>query len=157
MPNEIRTKPITKATFTITLASLANAAGRQSTMINNSSNYPAAIVCLKIESGAVAPTVGLTYDIYLLRGDDASSSTYRTDGAGASDAAITIENAKILGSIVVTATTNKNFYAEFDTWPLGPLGPEWGIAVVNRSAQALNATEGNHFKGYVYYVPEIQG
>jgi len=57
MANEIRTKPITKATFTQTLASLANGSGRQSTMINNSSNYPAAIVYLKIESNGSVPTV----------------------------------------------------------------------------------------------------
>lgn len=156
MANAILTKTATKATFTCTLASLASGSARQSTMINNSGNYPAAIVYLKIKSSGTGPTVGLTYDVYLLRGDDASSSTYRTDGAGASDAAITIENAKILGSIVVTNTANKVFYGEFDTFPLGPLGPEWGIAIKNSSGQALNATEGDHFKGYVTYFPEIQ-
>lgn len=152
-------KTATKQTFTMTLASLAASAvgvGRQSTMIANSGNYPAAMVYLEIESNASAPTVGTVYEIYLLRGDDASSSTYRTDAAGASDAGITIENAQLLGTIKVTATTNKKFYGEFDTKPLGPLGPEWGIAVVNNSGQALNATEGNHFKGYVPYYDEAQ-
>jgi len=156
MANEIRTKPIAKATFTMTLASLASGSARQSTMVANSNNYPAAIVTLKIRSSGSAPTVNTTYDVYLIRGDDASSSTYRSDGAGASDAAITIENAQFLGSIVVTASTNKDFYGEFDTAPLGPLGPEWGIAVKNNSGQALNSTEGNHLKGYVCYVPEVQ-
>ena len=156
MASEIRTKPIAKATFTLTLASLANAAARQSTMIANSNNMPAAIVTLKIKSGGVAPTVGTVYEVYLLRGDDAASSTYRSDGAGASDAAITIENAQLLGSIVVTATAAKNFYGDFDTLPLGPLGPEWGIAVKNATGQSLDSTEGNHLKGYVYYVPEAQ-
>ena len=157
MANEIKTKNITKATFTLTLASLANASARQSTLIDNSTNdYPAAIVYLKIESGGTAPTAGTLYEVYLIRGDDPASSTHRTDAAGATDAAITIENAPILGTIVVTATINKNFYGEFDTAPLGPLGPEWGIAIKNSSGQALNATEGNHFKGYVLYVPEVQ-
>ncbi len=156
MANEIRIKPITKATFTCTLASLATGSGRQATMVSNSTNYPAAIVNVKITSGGVAPTVGTTYDVYLLRGDDAASSTYRTDGAGATDAAVTIENAPLLGSIVVTATTAKAFYGDFDTAPLGVLGAEWGIAVVNRSGQALSATEGDHFKGYRYYLPEVQ-
>lgn len=156
MANEIRTKFGTKATFTLTAASLASAAGRQSTMIANSNNMPAAMVHIKLRSGASAPTAGLTYDIYLLRGDDPSSSTYRTDGAGASDAAITIENAQLLGSIVVTNSSAKDFYGEFDTRNLGPLGPEWGIAIVNRTNQALDATEGNHHKGYAYYLPEIQ-
>jgi hypothetical protein len=80
----------------------------------------------------------------------------RDDAAGASDAAITIENAPLLGTIVLTNNANKNFYGVFDTRPLGPLGPEWGIAVKNSSGQALNATEGNHYKGYVYIVPEVQ-
>lgn len=156
MANEIRTKPIAKATFTCTLATLASGSARQSTMVANSSNYPGAIVTMRIKSSASGPTAGTTYEIYLLRGDDASSSTYRTDGAGASDAAITIENAQLLGTITVTNTANKNFYGDFDTSPLGPLGPEWGIAVKNNSGQALSGTEGDHLKGYVYYVPEVQ-
>lgn len=156
MASEIRTKTITKATFTMTLASLANGSARQSTMISNSSNYPAAIITMRIKSGASAPTVGTTYSVYLLRGDDAASSTYRSDNAGASDAAITIENATLIGTITVTATGAKNFYGEFDTGPFGPLGPEWGIAVKNNSGQALSTTEGDHLKGYLYYVPEAQ-
>lgn len=156
MANEIRTKPITKATFTLTLASLTSGSARQSTMVANSNNYPAALVTVKISSGGSAPTANTTYDVYLLRGDDPSSSTYRSDGAGASDTGITIENAQFLGSIVVTASTNKVFSADFDTAPLGPLGPEWGIAVKNNSGQALHGTEGNHLKGYLYYVPEVQ-
>ena len=59
----------------------------------------------------------------------------------------------LLGTIVVTATTAKNFYGEFDTAPLGPLGPEWGIAVKNTTGQALDSTEGNHVKEYSYYTP----
>ena len=156
MSSEIRTKFTSKANFTITLASLANGSARQSTMLTNSNNAPAAMVYLKITSGGSAPTAGSIYEVYLLRGDDASSSSYRSDGAGASDAAITVENAALLGTIVVTNNTNKAFYGEFDTSPLGPLGAEWGIAVKNASGQALNGTEANHIKEYAYYVPEAQ-
>jgi len=152
MANEISTKDIAAASFTVTLASLANGSARQSTMITNTSNYPGAIVHLKIESGGTGPTAGALYEVYLLRGD----GTTRTDGAGASDSAITIENAPLLGTIVVTNTANKFFYGEFDTAPLGPLGNDWGIAIKNASGQALHATEGNHLKTYVYYVPEVQ-
>lgn len=156
MANEIRTKMITKATFTCTIASLANGNARQSDMIANSNNYPAALVFFKIKSGAAAPTAGASYDIYLLRGNDSASSDFRTDGAGASDAAITIQNAKLLGSIFATADAATNFYGSFDTSQYGPLGSEWGIAVKNSSGQALDSTEGNHYKGYRYYVPEVQ-
>lgn len=151
--SEIRAALDARATFTITLASLADGSARQSDIITNTNERPAAIVYLDIESGGTAPTAGALYEVYLLRGDGTGANT---DGAGASDAAITIENAQLLGTIVVTATANKQFRAEFDTWPLGPLGLKWGIAVKNSSGQALNATEANHVKAYTYYVPEAQ-
>ena len=152
MPNEIRLKDIAAATFNITLVSLAAAASRQSTMVTNSSDYPAAIVSLKITSGNVLPTAGALYVAYLLRND----GTISTDAAGASDAAITIENAPLLGTIVVTATAEKGFYGEFDTAPLGPLGPTWGIAVNNATTGALSSAAATHVTDYSYYVPEIQ-
>ena len=152
MTNEIRTKDIASAGFTITLASLANAAARQSTLLTNSSDYPAAIVHLKVSSGTNAPTAGTVYEVYLLRSDGAIAD----DAAGASDAAITIVNAPLLGTIVVTANANTAFYGVFDTAPLGPLGNSWGIAIKNSSGQALHGTEGNHDYNYVYYVPEVQ-
>lgn len=154
--SEIRTKPITKASFTITLASLANGSARQSTLVANSNQYPAALVGLTVVSGAAAPTAGTVYEIYLLRSLVVGAGDARDDGAGATDAAITIENAQLLGTLVVTATSAKAFRGVFDTASLGPLGPEWGIAVKNSSGQALSSTEGDHIKSYVYYVPEAQ-
>lgn len=151
MANEIQTKNDARATFTITLASLAAGAGRQSDMITNTNQRPGAIVYLEIQSGT-APTAGTRYDVYLLRGDGTS---YVSDGGGASDAAITIENAVPLCSIVVTNTLNKTFYREIDTLALGErLGAEWGIAVVNNTNQALNAS--GHTAAYRYHLPEIQ-
>jgi len=152
MANEIRTKNIAQAGFTITLASLANGSARQSTLNTNSNNYPAALINLKITSGGSAPTAGAVYEVYLLRSDGAIAD----DNAGASDAAITIENAPCIGTIVVTATTAKAFYGVFDTSPYGPLGPTWGIAVKNSSGNALSTTGGDHDYNYSYYVPEIQ-
>lgn len=158
--SEIRIKPITKALFTCSVApggvGLAAGGARQSTMIANTNNYPAAIVTIKIKSGAAAPAAGKVYEVYLLRGDDTAASTYRTDGAAAADAAITIENAQLLGSIIVTNSAAKVFYGDFDTAFLGPLGPEWGIAIKNATDQAFDTTESNHLKGYVYYIPEAQ-
>ena len=153
MANNILVAEQARATFTITLASLANGSARQSTMISNASpSYPAALVNLKITSGGVAPTAGTVYEVYLLRSD----GTVADDAAGASDAAITIENASLLGTIVVTATTAKAFYGVFDTAPLGPLGISWGIAVKNSTGQALSSTEGDHVKGYTYYTAQVQ-
>jgi hypothetical protein len=105
MANQINTKDIAVGTATITLASLANASARQSNILDNSTTeYPAALVQCIICSGAAAPTAGNIYEIYLLRGNAAPASvTYLTDNAGTGDAAITIENAQMLGAIVVTA------------------------------------------------------
>ena len=153
MANEIRTKPIAEATFAITLTALANNAARQSTLIANGSQYPAALVSVKLTSHAtVAPTAGAVFEVYLLR----DVGTLADDAAGASDAAITLENAPLLGTIVVTATAAKAFYGIFDTSPLGPLGATWGIAIKNASGQSLHVTEANHACYYVYYVPEVQ-
>lgn len=153
MANEIRTKFDAVSTFTITLAGLAAGSARQSTILTNANNRGAAVIYLKIQSGN-APAVGTIYELYLLRDD--GITTLRTDNAGAADAAITIGNAQLIGTLVVTNNANTNFTADFDTSPLGPLGPKWGIAVKNSTDQPLNAAEGNHVKEFAYYLPEIQ-
>lgn len=152
MANEIRTKLDTAAAFTQTLASLTNTSARQTTLITNSTNRPAALIYYRIQSGATGPTAGSIYELFLLRND----GTVADDNAGASDAAITIENAPLLGTMVLTTTVNKNFFGIFDTAALGPLGSSFGIAVRNSSGQTLNATEGNHLKRYTLYLPEVQ-
>ena len=152
MANAVARKVDATAAFTITLASLAAAAARQSTLLTNSNNRPGALVFVKLTSSGSAPTAGRVYEVYLIRGD----GTVRDDGAGASDAAITIENAALLGTIVVTNNASKAFYGVFDTGALGPLGSEWGIAIKNAADQALDSTGGNHRVAYEYYYDEIQ-
>ena len=152
MANEIKSKNIAPANFTITLAGLANGSAQASASVDNSiTDYPVAIVDLKIVSGAVAPTAGTLYEVYLLR----HNGTIGDDGWVGTDAPITIENAPMLGTIVVTATAAKAFTGEFDTSNF-ILGSTWGIAVKNASGQALSATEADHIKSYRYHVPEIQ-
>lgn len=150
MANEIQTKLDAWTDFTITLASLASAAGRQSTIVTNTNKRPAALVLVRISPGT-APTAGTVYEIYLLRGD----GTNRTDLAGASDAALSPVNAQLLGVLVNPGSTT-DVEDVFDTAPLGPLGTEWGILVKNATNQALDGTEGNHIKKYATYLPEIQ-
>lgn len=152
MPNEIKLKNIAPANFTITLAGLPSGSARASASVDNSiTDYPVAIVDLKITSGAIAPTAGALYEIYLLR----HNGTIGDDGWVGTDAPITIENAPMLGTIVVTATAAKAFYGKFDTSNF-ILGSTWGIAVKNTSGQALSATEADHIKSYRYHIPEIQ-
>lgn len=153
MANEIRTKFDAVANITITLAGLAAGSARQSTILANANNRGAAVIYLKIQSGN-APAQGTIYELYLLRDDGVT--TLRTDNAGVADAAITIVNAQLMGTLVVTNNANTNFTGDFDTAPLGPLGPKWGIAIKNSTDQAMNAVEANHVKEFAYYLPEIQ-
>lgn len=153
MANEIRTKFDAVSTFTITLAGLAAGSARQSTILANANNRAAAVIYLKIQSGN-APAAGTIYELYLIRDDGVT--TLRTDNAGAADAAITIQNAQLIGTLVVTNNANTNFTGDFDTSPLGPLGPKWGIAVKNSTDQPINAVEANSVKEFAYYLPEIQ-
>jgi hypothetical protein len=154
MANEIRTKFDAVANFTCSIAGLGIGLSRQSTIVANPDSRGAALIYLRIESGATAPAVGSVYECYLLRDDGVTN--YRTDNAGANDASITITNAQLIGTIVVTNNANTNFYGDFDTAPLGPLGPKWGIAIRNSTDQTINATEANHLKEYAYYLPEVQ-
>jgi hypothetical protein len=130
------------AAFTVTLASLASSTsgvGRQSTIIDNTSNlYLSALVALAIKAGTTPTANSLIY-VYLIRDDN--DTPVIDDNGGASDAAITIVNAPLLGVILVNSATSNLVYSRiFDTSQLGPLGPKWGIAIVNSSGVALNAS-----------------
>ncbi len=155
MANEIRTKRDAGAFFTITLAGLTAGSARQSTLIQNNLNRPAALIFLQMQTGGTAPATGTVYELFLMR-NERTTISYVTDGGGFNDAAITINNAQMLGTIVVNNSANAYFYGDFDTAPLGPLGEYWGIAVRNNTDQTVSATEANFKKGYAYYLPEIQ-
>lgn len=150
MVNPILLKQDGEDSLTITLASLADTTGQSSAKETNSDDRPAALVTVKLVSGGSAPTAGDVAEVYLLR-DTGSAATDNWPGT---NAAFTPENAYNLGSIVFTATTAKTFVKEFDTSVAGPLGEEWGIAIVNNSGAVL-AASGNaiYFK---YHYPEIQ-
>ncbi len=139
------------AAITITLASLASSTagvGRQSTLIDNTSNlYVSAIVFLAIKMGTT-PTANTPVSVYLLRSNNDAPTI--DDGAGATDAGLTVVNATPLGVLLCSATTSGAVYTgSFDTSNLGPLGPKWGIAIVNGTGAALDATEGNHTKTFI--------
>lgn len=152
MANEIRTKLDAWTGFTITLASLAAAAGRSSASVANTTLRPATLVNLRISPNA-APTAGTIYEVFLLRTN--GTSTQGTDLWGETDAAFTPVNAPLLGTLINPGSTT-DVEDIFDSAPLGPIGTEFGIAVRNSTNQSLDATEGNHIKQYALYLPEIQ-
>lgn len=139
--------------MTITLASLANGSGRQSTLVTNASPaYRHALITVKLKSNGT-PTAGTVYEIYLIRGDGSGNNS---DQAGSSDAALTVKNAKLIGTLVNTGSASEIVLDSFDTAVAGSLGPVWGIAIKNSSGQSLTATGGDHFVEYQYVADQIQ-
>lgn len=148
MANLIRAEHGTSTALTITLASLASSTtfvGRQSTLINNTDIAQFIRVYFKVMTGT-SPTVNKSIQFYLVSGDNPSSSNIRTDGAGASDAALTVVTAPLVFVVQVTATSNVSYQGSF---LIRNPGVEWGIAVVQDTGVALHATAGNHDIRYV--------
>ncbi len=139
MANDILAEIGSSTLMTITLNALANSAGRQSTLIAQSTNpvQPRARVIVAVMAGSSAPTAYAVVEVRKLVGN----GQVRCDNVGASDAAypaITgIMNADLLGSMAYPTTpvaTTDQLVREF---VLEQLGKEWGIAIYNRSGNAL--------------------
>lgn len=160
MVNQIRWPFVDPAAITITLASLATSVvgvGRQSTLIDNDTNWRgAAMIYLRLRTGTT-PVIDTLFHIYLILSSDDATTPIRSDGAGATDAGLTIVSANKLGTIPMNSvTSDQDYVGIFDTFKIAPLGAQWGIAVVHDTGVNLNSTEGNHIKQYSYYDPEVQ-
>ncbi len=136
-----------KTSITITLTSLANAAGRESTVIDNTTNkFLDALIRFKT-NGQASGTALVDIYIYAALGD----TTY-TDAATGTDAAFTAanrRNSKYLGSVQMNAATSVtgglfSVAAAFG----GVLPDKWGLIVINNSGAALSATGGDHVIEY---------
>lgn len=149
MPNIIKAEHDASVALTITLASLADGAARQSDMVSNIDNAQMLRVYYKITTGT-SPTVNETIELYLLSGDLVN---IRTDNAGGTDAAITIDTAPPVEIITVDATNDKAYRGSF---LIRNPGPEWGIAVKNSTGVALNSTGGNQEITFVNENQEVQ-
>ena len=155
MVNRIQAEHDASTVMAITLASLASSVvgvGRQSTLINNVDDAQLVHVFFLITTGT-SPTADRTISFYLIKGDDPASSNIRTDGAGASDAGLTVETADLVYAVATDATSNKGYRGSF---LLVNPGPEWGIAVVHDTAVVLNSTGGNHILRFVDENQEVQ-
>lgn len=154
MPTEIKPKWSSPSALTITLASLASSTsgvGRQSTMVDNSvTRYRRIFLLLAIKLGT-SPNSNAPISVYLLRYD---TTAIRTDGAGATDAALTIKQAIPIGVLTTgpSAATGDVLIGDF---VVDNPGPSWGIAIVNGSGVALDSTGGNHVVNWLGESPEI--
>ena len=152
MPNIINAEHGTSTALTITLASLASGSARQSTMVDNTDNAQIIRVYFDVTTGT-SPTNNRAINFYIISGDDASTSNIRTDNAGASDAAITIDAAPLAYSVATDATSDKHYRGSF---LIRNPGPEWGIAVHHNTGVNLNSTGSNHELRYVTENQEVQ-
>jgi hypothetical protein len=140
--------------ITITLASLAQAAARESSVIDNTTNlFLDALVMLRVKTGAGTPANQKAINVYVAGTVDSATPLWPDAVAGAGDAAITMDNPtnlKLLG-VVQAFTTAHTF--EGGPWSVaacfgGTMPEKWLIVVENQEGIALDATEGNHLKRY---------
>lgn len=139
---DILTIAASPGTVTITLASLADGAARQSTQITDASpSIPEYTVAAKITTGT-SPTAGGRLEVYLARSDDGSPEI-RDGGTGTSDAAYsgTKDELELLRIVRVDGTSDQAY--QFSMIVRNP-GTDFVIVVVNETGVALNSTGGNH-------------
>ena len=153
--------------ITITLASLASSAthiiGRQSTIVDNTSNQYIDVQIFGQIEGGTTPTVDKTINIYAWAPTKIASSTKSypvasgTTQLGATDAAATFttynRNAalKLLKQITVNATTGNQytFYIGSLAATFGGTMPSWwGLFVAHNTVAALDSTGSNHWIHY---------
>ena len=135
MANVILAEHTAAVEMTIDLDALASSeagVGRQSTIVSNTNNAQIIHLFVQILTGTT-PAIDTNIFVYLIKSD----GTHRSDGAGASDAGITIVNAPLLGVIRMnSASTGQEFHGEFTIY--NP-GIEWGIAIVQDTVATLGA------------------
>lgn len=152
--------------ITITLASLATSSdltvGRQSTVVDNTSNlYVDATLSGQVTTGTT-PTADKTLELWLFGPLKVASSTFTYPIATATaltgtDGAATFElNQKYLLNRVWSA---RNIGTSNRAYAIGPLSVaaafggvmplKWGAFFTHNTGQNLNATAGNHWLHYV--------
>lgn len=140
------------ASLTHTLASLANAAARESTAIDNTSNlYDDVMLYYAIKLATGTPASNLCINLYLYASVD---GTNYTDNATGTDAALTMRSptnlklAAVINTPTSGALTYKATIPSVATVFGGVIPPKWGVVVENTTNLALDSTEGNHTKTY---------
>jgi len=139
--------------ITCTLASLASAAAREATVIDNTTNkWLDAYVQVAVKTGAGAPAGQKAVNVYCYGTVDTATPTY-PDAVTGADAGITLVSPTELTLLGVIYTPSASTTYKGQVWSvakaLGIYLPEkWGIVIENQVGQTLDATEGNHKKIY---------
>lgn len=130
--------------ITCTLTSLANAGGRGSAAIDNSTNlFMDALVQLKIKTGASGTVAYGRIEVYAYASAD--GGTNYTDGVSGTDAAAgltTPPNAILIGVINVAANAATYVGGPFSVAQAfgGQLPEKWGIVVLNFTGGSFDAS-----------------
>lgn len=138
----------TRAALTITLASLGNAAYRESTEVDNSSTTAVdGVLHGKITTGTT-PTTGTTITVYVSGSD---GTTARPGNLTGTDSTITpaTEQAQFEIARIIPVDSTSNHTYEFYVGSVaslfgGVMPKKFSVIVLNSTAVALNATGGNH-------------
>ena len=137
----------TSTAVTITLASLADAAARESAAIDNTTNlYEDYLVQLKFKVANTAPADPKRVYIYVGSSEDGTKWVSPATGA---DAAITLQTVPVprLAEVVLTETQNISYVSNvFSIAALfgGRMPRKFNIIVLNDSGMAFTATGSDH-------------
>jgi len=137
-------------------ASLATGSAKQSAQIdaNDYLGLERFRFNAQIKMNATAPTANTTVEFYIARTlGDSAAGEISEDNAGTDEAAITVDQAQLVGTIVVDATGGKTYYAHFD---VGLVPRKFSLIVKNNSGQALDSTASNHSLVGEFYGSRVQ-
>lgn len=163
MANAIKPLFSSVTAFTITYASLASStsgAGRQSTLVDNTTTRYSRIQVATNNKLGTSPTAGKSIKHYGIRSNK-DSTAIRDDAAGASDAAWTQKNADYMytpsgrPSVIYcgSAATGDVFKG---VYYLDEPGPEWGMGTVHDTGVNFDSTGSNHVASWLGINPEVQ-
>lgn len=135
--------------ITVTLASLASAASRESLLIDNTTNvFLDALVLAKVKTNASAPTGDKAVHIYCWGTVDYTATATYPDAVTAADAAITPNSPtqlKYLGTVWCSAASTTYIGGPFSIAERfgGTLPAKWGLVFTNATGNALDTVAGS--------------
>jgi len=150
----------TLTAFTITLANLASSAakvGRQSTLVATADAFgrrPTAMIISVFLTQGTDPVGSKAAYIHLLRSDGHGSTPTRTDNAGASDAALTVLNAPLIGVLQNKAAPATGDVLADTFVVLGPFPAAVGVAIWHDTGVNLKNAAADQRVRYAFLYPE---
>jgi len=125
---------------TITLAELANAAGRQSAVLDLGETFPEFVRVELTVDFSSAPTAGLTMDVYLSSSVDGSLFDGECTGSDAAYSTLAdCARLRFVGSLAASNSTNQ----QRASWIMRVPSRYIALVVWNASGQALTAVGGD--------------